>query len=111
MQPLFLNTIQRYNISHDLFVNFDNAQIPINETYAAAIVATLGIKGESYYTCDQSFQGDNIMSISYGPGPRGGSNKFGKFSIAWEDGAGASWLPAACASYVEFDMDAWQPSS
>jgi hypothetical protein len=103
-EPLFNDTVFRYNLLHSLFVGYENANQLIGDADAVAIVATLGIKGENFLTCNQPLRGDNIMSIAYRPGAQ-------RMYVAWErgsgTGAGGQWRPAACAPYVRLDMQRW----
>ena len=69
---------------------------------SVGIVATLGTKGANFFTCDQTLDGSNVMSIAYVP-----SVGAGHLYIAWETGSGATWLPAACSPYVLIDLKAW----
>lgn len=104
-EPLFNNTVVRYNLMHDLFVGLENSSTLVDDTIAISIVATLGTKGDDYFSCDYTkFSGDNVMSISYAPGQRDSSA--GHFYIAWEQG-GDNWRPAACNPYVRIDFDKW----
>jgi len=109
-EPLFNNTVFRYNIMHDLFENLAAEGTLIDDHVAIGIVATLGTKGVDYFTCDQDFgHADNIMSIAYAPGPRtpNAPSSAGHMYIAWESGGGSSWRPAACSPYMMFDLAAW----
>ena len=80
---------------------------PIGDAEAVAIAATLGIKGRDFLSCDpvQFADGDNIMSIAYAP--KDASDAAGHAWVAWEDGTGDSWRPAACAPYVRIDFARW----
>lgn len=103
-EPLFNNTIFRYNLMHDIFQQLQAEGLKIDDQTAVNIVASLGIKGPNYLTCDQKFDGDNVMSIAYMPrGPGGNTRAY----IAWEAKSGAQWTPAACASYVALDLEKW----
>lgn len=82
----------------DLFNEFAAANISIGDAEAVGIVATLGTKGNSHFTCDQDLSnGDNVLSVAYVPGD-------GKFFVAWEDRSGSAWRPAACAPYVTVNI-------
>merc|ERR1719321_292079 len=70
-EPLFNDTIFRYDLMHDLFVDLQNERTLVDDQLAVRLVATLGIKGPNFLTCDQAFHGDNILSVAYAPGPRG----------------------------------------
>jgi hypothetical protein len=54
--------------------------------------------------------GENVMSITYAPGARGGAsdNKHGYMYVAWEShDTGRVWTPAACNPYIRIDFDLW----
>lgn len=105
-EPLFNNTVFRYDLMHDIFSDLSAKNVQIDEITAVAIAATLGTKGPDYFSCDPSnFSGDNVMSITYAPGPRP-SNPHGHVYISWEQ-SGQAWRPAACNPYVLIDFDAW----
>lgn len=104
-EPLFNDTVFRYDLQHDLFAALTGT--PIDDVLAVSIVATLGTKGPNFLTCAPQKDGENVMSISYAPGPRSASNKYGWLHIAWEQGKGsnATWTPAACNPYVKINFD------
>jgi hypothetical protein len=97
-EPLFNNTVFRYNLQHDLIDELAQANELIDDTQAVGIVASLGIKGDNYFSCDQ-LAGDNVMSIAYAPAVGGGH-----FWVAFESGAGKTWRPASCSPYIRFDL-------
>jgi len=106
-EPLFNDTVFRYDLMHDLFAGLENEK-KIDDTAAVAITATLGTKGKNFLSCDpENFLhgGENVMSITYAPGTRQNS-KYGYLYIAWEQG-GTQWRPAACNPYVKIDFDQW----
>lgn len=107
-EPLFNDTVFRYNLMHDLFAGLTGT--PIDDRLAVQVVATLGTKGRNFLTCNQDYShGENVMSIAYAPGDRSatGGGKLGYFYVAWEEGKGSKmpWVPAACRYYVRFDFD------
>lgn len=108
-EPLFNDTVFRYDLMHQLFSELEDNKSLIDDTTAVGIVATLGIKGVDFFSCNQDFRGDNVMSIAYAPGPRASqqAGSQGHFYIAWESGSGASWRPAACSPYVRIDLKDW----
>ena len=107
-EPLFNNTVFRYDLMNHLFVSLAEEGQLIDDTTAVQVVSTLGIKGVNYLTCDQDLDGDNIMSIAYAPGPRDGTTTgVGHLYIAWESYSGAAWRPAACSPYVPIDFADW----
>lgn len=108
-EPLFNNTVFRYNLMHDLFDGLQQADAKISDKEATGITATLGIKGDNYFTCDQELAGDNTLSVTYAPGNRtavGESSEYGYLYVAWESGS-VSWKPASCSTYIRIDMDRW----
>jgi hypothetical protein len=98
-EPLFNDTVFRYNLFHELFTGYQAANISIGDAEAVGIVATLGIKGNDFLTCQQFLgYGSNILSVVYVPGEH-------RFFVAWEDGSGSTWRPAACAAaYLHIDL-------
>jgi len=107
-EPLFNDTVFRYDLMHDLFVSLEQDKQQIDINTAVGIAATLGTKGVNFLSCDPSNfrRGENIMSVTYAPGPRPESHgsKNGYLYVAWEQG-GKNWRPAACNPYVLIDMD------
>jgi hypothetical protein len=100
-EPLFNNTIFRYRVLHNLFAGYEAAGLEIGDDDAVGIVATVGIKGEDYFTCTgQKLDGDNVLSVAYVPGEQ-------RAFVAWEDGSGASWRPASCATYYHVNLTSW----
>ena len=98
--PLWNDTLQRYDMMRQFIL--DAAPPPaINESYAAAIAATLGQKGADYYTCGPSYAGgEHVISVVYNPLEQ-------RILVAWEDGTGPSWTPASCTFYAPFELGAW----
>jgi len=107
-EPLFNGTVFRYDIMHNLFVELEQAGQLISDEEAIGIVATLGTKGDNFFTCDQKLDGDNVMSIAYAPGYRSSANPLGYFYVAWESGLRETWRPAACSPFVYFDLNQWK---
>lgn len=102
MEPVFNDTIFRYNLQHDLFTAIEKSGNLIDDFIAVSIVATLGTKGPDFFSCSPQHGGSNVMSIHYAPQQQGGH-----FHVAWEQGVGSSkpWTPAACNPYVNFDFN------
>jgi len=107
-EPLFNDTVFRYDLLHDLFYELEQDKQLVNDKVAVAITATLGTKGKNFMSCDPANfpHGENVMSIAYAPGARGTTSKHGHLYIAWEQG-GAKWRPAACNPYVMVNLDRW----
>ena len=106
-EPLFNDTMYRYRLFHQLFTGFEAASVPINDTQAVEIVATLGIKGDDFFTCHGPIdpRGSKvILSVIYVPAEQ-------RFFVSWEGGmdAGqqANWRPASCMPYTSFDLAQW----
>lgn len=95
---------RRYKEIHDLIENYGNQGVTIGPQEAVSICSTVGIKGdgsdESECNPDLYLQGANIMSITYDPAAY-------TLYAAFEDGAGAAWVPAACNGYIKIDMSQW----
>lgn len=104
-EPLFNDTVFRYNLLADLFMELEGT--PIDDQLAADITATLGIKGPDFFSCSQDFhRGANIMSVVYAPGPRPQAPS-GYLYVAWEGGQGGTWTPSACMPFVRIDFTPW----
>jgi hypothetical protein len=102
-EPLFNNTVFRYNLQYDLISALEQTGELIGDTEAVGIVATLGIKGDNYFSCDQ-LAGDNVMSISYAPAVGGGH-----FYVAFESGSGKNWRPGVVLALRAFRFGAIPP--
>jgi len=100
-EPLFNDTVFRYNLMYDIFTDLETKGIQIDEPIAVGIVATLGTKGKNFFSCDPSnfAKGENVMSIAYAPSDK-------RLYIAWEQG-GTQWRPAACNPFVLIDFARW----
>mmetsp|Transcript_13535 Transcript_13535/g.42600 ORF Transcript_13535/g.42600 Transcript_13535/m.42600 type:complete len:489 (-) Transcript_13535:28-1494(-) len=102
-EPLFNDTIFRYNLIADALDAFAAQETALSATDVLSIVATVGTKGPNFDTCaaqPHKEDGMNVMSIVY---------DLAKLTMytAWESGANETWAPAACSPYVEFDLAAW----
>ena len=67
----------------------------------------LGIKGPDYGRCDHANTGALkagetaiVLSAVYDPARRDAY-------VAWEDGRGAEWRPASCATYQRLALGEW----
>eukprot|EP00331_Platyophrya_macrostoma_P013477 CAMPEP_0176408802 /NCGR_PEP_ID=MMETSP0127-20121128/2155_1 /TAXON_ID=938130 /ORGANISM="Platyophrya macrostoma, Strain WH" /LENGTH=511 /DNA_ID=CAMNT_0017788131 /DNA_START=3 /DNA_END=1538 /DNA_ORIENTATION=+ len=96
-EPLFNDTVFRYNLMHNLFVDYAADDILIGDAEALRIVATVGTKGSNFLTCAPQQGGSNVLSVVYVPGEH-------RFYAAWENGSGQNWSPAACSGYIHFDL-------
>ena len=96
--PLWNDTLQRYDMLRQFILDAEPGLI--NETYAVQVAATLGQKGDDYYTCSPG-AGENVISVVYNPAQA-------RLYAAWEDVvAGGGWTPACCTFYTRFDLGAW----
>jgi len=100
-EPLFNDTVFRYNLMYTIFTELETQGVQIDEATAVGIVATLGTKGKNFLSCDPDnfAKGENVMSIAYSP-------SVNRLYIAWEQG-GSLWRPAACNPYVLIDFAQW----
>lgn len=109
-EPLFNDTTFRYGLLSRLIEQAGAA--PIGGLEAVQIAAVMGIKGPDFFSCDpaQFARGDHVMSVVYAPtdGAAGADAVDGvqpQAWVAWEDVTAAGvWTPAACSTYVRFDM-------
>jgi len=100
-EPLFNDTVFRYDLMYSIFTELETQGVQIDEATAIGIVATLGTKGSNFLSCDPDnfARGENVMSIAYAPSAN-------RLHIAWEQG-GSLWRPAACNPYVLIDFARW----
>lgn len=95
---------RRYKTIYDSFVGYETNKQQIGAVEAVYVTSLIGIKGDGTdeANCDPAkySQGENIMSITFDPG----SNVL---YAAFEDKAGAEWIPAACNPYVKIDLSQW----
>jgi len=82
------------------FRRYEAQQVLIDSLQAVNITSILGDKGSTAYHCPDSATGTNVISVTFAPG-------YGMFYAAWENQSGAAWRPAACNTYVQFNMTAW----
>ena len=103
-EPLFNYTTFRYSLLRQLFETHAATKTRIGEVEGVRIAASLGIKGPDFFSCDprQFSDGSNIMSILYAPRGNGTDDSYAL--VAWEDGTGTGWSPAACNAYVRIDL-------
>lgn len=111
-EPLFNDTTFRYELTANAFRAFEKEKILIREEEAVRLVATLGVKGPNFLSCDPAqFTGDNILSVVYAPSADGDTSSTINVWVAWEDsdrsGTGkpsAGWRPAACNAYIGLSL-------
>ena len=68
-------------------------------------IAVLGQKGADYWHCggEGTYEdASNVISTAFAPAV----NK-GTLYAAWEVGAGETWVPSCCSTYVKMDLEAW----
>jgi hypothetical protein len=53
-EPLFNNTVFRYDLMHDLFTGYEEKNQLITDSTAIYITAALATKGNNYFSCDPS---------------------------------------------------------
>jgi len=97
-------SMERYMFAYEAFTSYEQLSVEITEVEAMNITSILGDKGSDPYVCPTSPNGSNILSVTYRAGTK-------DLWVAWEDGTGTTWLPAACTIYVHFDMSVFWPSS
>ena len=95
---------QRYKKIYDSFQNYESQGVAVGATEAVRITSAVGIKGDgsSEDVCDPALysEGLNVLSVTYQPGQK-------TLYVAWEDGTGDAWVPAACMGYIKVDMSQW----
>ena len=98
--PLWDDTLARYMMQRTYILDAEVASTRIDELLAVRMVATMGQKGDDYYSCTLGAGGENVLSAVYAPALQ-------RIYVAWEDGTGVSWTPAACTAYQRFDLGGW----
>jgi hypothetical protein len=95
----FQDSVNRYFMLSEQVSMYEANNIPVGYMQAINTTSLLGHKGGDYYVCNPSNypQGSNILSVAFWPTK-------GMLYSAWEDGSATSWSPAACNTYVVFDM-------
>eukprot|EP00010_Vexillifera_abyssalis_P007330 CAMPEP_0201546194 /NCGR_PEP_ID=MMETSP0173_2-20130828/2558_1 /ASSEMBLY_ACC=CAM_ASM_000268 /TAXON_ID=218659 /ORGANISM="Vexillifera sp., Strain DIVA3 564/2" /LENGTH=471 /DNA_ID=CAMNT_0047954801 /DNA_START=123 /DNA_END=1538 /DNA_ORIENTATION=- len=93
-------SMQRYNFSLGSFEYYERTNQKIGPLQAINMTSILGDKGPTAYTCDPAVyqaKGSNILATTHQPA-------INVTFASWEDGADDTWKPAACATFVRFDM-------
>lgn len=93
-------SVERYMFAYEAFTYYEVNNIDIDYIQAINITSILGDKGDTAYQCQDSNAGENIISATFQPGEK-------QMWAAWENGSGDAWRPAACNTYVHFDMSQW----
>lgn len=111
--PMSNDTAFRYSLIHDLILEHERRRKLIGHAEAVSIAAALGVKGPNFLSCDpaqfkgiKAANGANTFSAVYQPVVGAGAAY-----LAWEDGSKDSWRPAACSTYVKFELEKWWGSS
>lgn len=76
----------------------------IGPNEAVTLTALIGAKGEDFWSCKDVRGGINVLSVGFRPGKQ-------TLWAAWENGAGSTWTPAACNSYIEVDLSSFFAST
>ena len=97
--PLWNDTLMRYDMMRTFILDLEPAGALMDAAYGRQVAATMGQKGDDYYTCGLP-GGSNVISAVYDPAAL-------TVHVAWEDGTGDAWLPAACTYYQQVDLTAW----
>jgi len=90
-------SMERYMFAYYAFMNYQNDNTLIGDTQAVNITSILGDKGHDPYVCQPKPTGSNVLSVTFVPGEL-------RMWAAWENGQSSSWTPAACATYLLFDI-------
>ena len=92
------NSIQRYLMFPEIFDDYEASKTLISVKEAVNVTALLGDKGDSQmYDCTPPHKGANILSVAFDLHAR-------TLYAAWETGHDDAWSPAACNTYVKFDL-------
>lgn len=100
--PLWDDTLARYMMAREFLLDAEGAGELVDAGLAVRMAATMGQKGPDYYACKNGAGGENVISVVYAPGEAGEPAW-----VAWEDGTGAAWTPAACTAYQRMDLAGW----
>lgn len=93
-------SVQRYFFIHDAFVTYATNGVRVGDLEAVNVTSIVADKGKDPYVCQAQGDGSNILSVTFHPSS-------GRAFVAWEAGAGATWQPACCASYLTLDLGYW----
>ena len=91
---------ERYRMIHGALLDYEAAGVKIGLAQAANITAVVGDKGTHAYRCEENHDGTNVLSVAFAPHDL-------TLAAAWERGAGSSWRPACCSTYIVLDMRKW----
>lgn len=94
----------RYETIYQYFKDYEDTGVTVGAAEAVRITSAVGIKGDgtNEEVCDPALYKDglNVLSVTYEPAQR-------NLYVAWEDGTGDKWVPAACMGYIKIDMSQW----
>lgn len=95
----YKNSLWRYNLFPLILDNYKSENKIITPLEAVNITAIVGDKGqEQSFDCIAPYpNGENVLSATFHPEAM-------TTYIAWENGQGDTWVPAACNSYVKLDL-------
>ena len=91
----------RYQLIHGAVANYSAEGTAIGAQQIVDITALVGEKGPDYHACTAPYTGgSNVLSVAFAPAAK-------TLYAAWEDGANATWTPAACSPFVALDFSRW----
>ena len=91
----------RYHLIHDALTAYEAAGTTISAQQIVDITSLVGQKGPDYTVCAAPYTGgSNVLSVGFAPAAQ-------TLFAAWEDGANATWTPAACSPYVTLNFSGW----
>eukprot|EP00179_Madagascaria_erythrocladioides_P023331 CAMPEP_0198339062 /NCGR_PEP_ID=MMETSP1450-20131203/37699_1 /TAXON_ID=753684 ORGANISM="Madagascaria erythrocladiodes, Strain CCMP3234" /NCGR_SAMPLE_ID=MMETSP1450 /ASSEMBLY_ACC=CAM_ASM_001115 /LENGTH=539 /DNA_ID=CAMNT_0044043963 /DNA_START=64 /DNA_END=1683 /DNA_ORIENTATION=- len=77
---------------------------PLDTTSAVNITSIIADKGgEHFFECRENNDGLNILSVTFAFATDAHSGN--RAYVAWGRGAGDTWRPACCGTYVQIDLD------
>lgn len=95
------DSLTRYMLLHDTIAQYQRDGVPIDVLQAVNMTAVVGDKGgsrvPSFVSCANALKGENILSVTFQPAKS-------TIYLAYEDGTGDSFVPAACNTYVAMDL-------
>ena len=95
----------RYHLIHGALAAYEENSIAIGAEQIVAVTALVGQKGPDYTVCQPPHTGgSNVLSVAFAPAAQ-------TLYAAWEDGANATWTPAACSPYVTLNFTTWFQAS
>jgi len=90
----------------DSFREYESEGHKMDFFSAVNLTSILGDKGgstrQSFFDCNNIQNAGNILSVTFAPKVNAGT-----IYAAWEKGFNATWRPACCGTYLQFDMQPW----